>query len=93
MSCSLGQQKLYKSNTVCKAKSIAFQISVAEGRDLQDQSAARGSQAMDFCSLWTVCVFGFLSVMQPKAYGSTAQHSKASKGSQQNGHQHGRTRT
>lgn len=92
ISCSLGQQKLYKSNTVCKAKSVAFPIIVAVAWDLQDRSA-RSSQAMDFSKLWIARVFGFLSMMQPKAYESTAQDSKASKGSQQNGYQHGRIRT
>jgi len=93
ISCSLGLQKLYESNTVRKAKSIAFPIIVAVAWDLQDQSAFRSLQAMDFSKLWIAYVFVFLSVMQPQAYQSTAQDGKASKGSQQNGYQHGRIRT
>lgn len=75
------------------AKSIAFLIIVAVAWDLLDQSAACSSQAINFSKLWIACVFGFLSIMQPKAYESTAQDSKASKGSQQNGYQHCRIRT
>lgn len=78
---------------MCKAKSIAFLIIVAAAWDLQEQSAARSSQAMDFLSLWTAYSFGFLSVMQPKADESATQDSKSSEGSQRNGYQHGRIRT
>lgn len=78
---------------MCKVKSVGFLIILAVLWDVQDQSAAHGSQAMDFSKLWIAYVFGFLSMMQPKAYKSTAQDSKASKGSQQNGYQHGRIRT
>lgn len=88
-----GRQKLYESNTVCKAKSIAFLIIVAAAWDLQDQSAACSSQAMDFLGLWTAYGFGFLSVMQPKADESATQDSKSSEGSQHNGYQHGRVGT
>lgn len=87
-----GSAEALQSNTVCKAKSVAFLIIVAVLWDLQ-KSAAPSSQATDFSKPWTTWAFGFLSVMQPKADESTAQDSKASQGPQQNGHQHGRIGT
>lgn len=48
---------------------------------------------MEFSERGTTAGLGFLPVVQPQAHESSAQDSKASEGSQQDGQQHGRTST